>query len=196
MLLLWRCRLQKSCKLALHLRVCVCTWTRACVCSDSRLEEMSVSATASFISAAYVQQASGEELWVISVSGKVHKAIFAKDTLRLDRTFATDLEHKHFVKVEHLFYCFMVSDADEPSSFSVNRRESQTRENWGHSHTNPPLACNTQPYTAQITPNIEHKYAPWCCHWPSTCPVAAASAGESIMDSDTVSTEPHMGPPW
>ena len=89
------------------------------MCSDSRLEEMSVTATASFISAAYVQQASGEELWVVIVSGKVHKAIFAKDTLRLERTFATDLEHKHFVKVEHLFYCFKVSDADDAVQPSV-----------------------------------------------------------------------------
>jgi len=104
---------------ALHLRVCVCAWTRASVCSDIRLAEMSVSTTASFISAAYVQQASGEELWVVSVSGKVHKAIFGKDTLRLERIFATDLEHRHFVKVEHLFYCFMVSDLGDAVQPSV-----------------------------------------------------------------------------
>jgi hypothetical protein len=42
--------------------------------------------------------------------------------------------------------------------------KSQTRENWGPPHTNPPLACNTQPYTAQITPNIKHRYAPKCSH--------------------------------
>ena len=42
--------------------------------------------------------------------------------------------------------------------------KSQTRENWGPPHTNPPLACNTQPYTAQITPNIKHKHAPTCSH--------------------------------
>jgi hypothetical protein len=66
-----------------------------------------------------VQQASGEELWVVSVSGKVHKAIFGKDTLRLERIFATDLEHKHFVKVEHLFYYFMVSDSDDAVQPSV-----------------------------------------------------------------------------
>jgi hypothetical protein len=97
-----------------YLRQTSCTGD--CRCMDHNTH---ADITASFISTAYVQQASGEELWVVIVSGKVHKAIFAKDTLRLERTFATDLEHKHFVKVEHLFYCFMVSDADDAVQPSV-----------------------------------------------------------------------------
>ena len=75
----------------------------------------------------------------------------------------------------------------------VNLKPKKTEDSL---HTNPPLACHTQQYAAQITPNIEHKYAPWYDHWPSASPVAAASAGESIMDNNTVSTEPQMGPPW
>jgi hypothetical protein len=104
---------------SLQLRVCVCSWTKASVCSDIGLQEMSVSATASFISAAYIQQASGEDLWVVSVSGKVHQAIFAQNTLILQRILATDLEHKHFVKVDHLFYCFTVSNSDDAVQPSV-----------------------------------------------------------------------------
>jgi len=104
---------------SLQLRACVCSVTKFSVCSDIVLADMSVSATASFISAAYIQQAAGEDLWVVSVSGKVHKAIFAQNTLMLQRILATDLEHKHFVKVDHLFYCFAVSDSDDAVQPSV-----------------------------------------------------------------------------
>jgi hypothetical protein len=37
--------------------------------------------------------------------------------------------------------------------------KSKTQENWGLFAHQPPLACNTQQYAAQITPNTEHKYA-------------------------------------
>jgi hypothetical protein len=38
------------------------------------------------------------------------------------------------------------------------------QETGDSSHTNPPLACNTQQYAAQRTRNTEHKYAPRCDH--------------------------------
>jgi hypothetical protein len=44
--------------------------------------------------------------------------------------------------------------------------------------------------------NTEHKYAPWCYHWPSACPAAAASALVAILDNNIVSMEPQMGEPW
>jgi len=104
---------------ALMLRVCVCAQNRDSVCSVIILSEMSVSIDASFISAAYLQQAAGEELWAVSVNGKTHKAVFAQDTLMLARVLATDLENKHFVKVDHLFYCFVVSDSGDAVQPSV-----------------------------------------------------------------------------
>jgi hypothetical protein len=103
---------------ALVLRVCVC-YNKGTVCSAITLSEMSVSSNPSFISAAYMQQAAGQELWAISVNGKTHEAIFAHGTLILTRMFATDLENKHFVKVEHLFYCFIVSDSGDAVQPSV-----------------------------------------------------------------------------
>jgi hypothetical protein len=103
---------------ALVLRVCVC-YNKGTVCSAITLSEMSVSSNPSFISAAYMQQAAGQELWAISVNGKTHEAIFSHDTLILTRMFATDLENKHFVKVEHLFYCFVVSDSGDAVQPSV-----------------------------------------------------------------------------
>ncbi len=104
---------------SLMLRVCVCTQNKNSVCSEIVLSEMSLSSTASFISAAYIQQAAGEELWVVSVSGKPHKAILVQSTLILAQVLGTDLEHKHFVKVDHLFYCFVVSDSDDTVQPSV-----------------------------------------------------------------------------
>ena len=35
------------------------------------------------------------------------------------RVYATDLEHKHFVKVDHLFYCFVVSESGDGVQSSV-----------------------------------------------------------------------------
>ena len=69
----------------------------------------------SFISAAFLQRrvvaAGSEELWAVSVHGKSHTAIFSQSqrTIALRREQVSDLENKHFVKVDHLFYCFVIS---------------------------------------------------------------------------------------
>jgi hypothetical protein len=83
----------------LMLRVCVCAQDKATVCATATLSDMSVLSNTSFISAAYMQQAAGEELWVVSVHGKPQTSVFAQGTLLLVRVYATDLEHKHFIKV-------------------------------------------------------------------------------------------------
>jgi hypothetical protein len=96
--------------LMLMLCVCVCSPESAAICSKITLPDMSVRANASFISAAYMQQAGEEELWIVSVQGKTHTVVVALNTLVLHRVEATDLENRHFVKVGHLFYCFIASD--------------------------------------------------------------------------------------
>jgi hypothetical protein len=90
-------------------------------------------------------------------------------------------------------HCITLILIGQPSSFLVNLKPKKTGDS---SHTNPPLACHTQQYAAQITPNTEHKYAPWCYHWPSSCPAAAASALVAILDNNIVSMEPQMGATW
>ena len=88
----------------------------------------------------------------------------------------------------------MISLTVHPAfSLLVNLKPKKTGDSL---HANPPLACHTQQYAAQITANIEHKYALWFYHWPSTCSASEASAWVAIMDNDIVSTEPQMGPPW
>jgi len=54
-----------------------------------------------------------------------------------------------------------LSSEVKPSVCSVNRKPEKTGDS---PHTNPPLACNTQQYAAQITLNTEHKYAPKFSH--------------------------------
>ena len=95
----------------LMLRVCVCSQESAAICSKITLPDVSVLANSSFISAAYMQQAGEEELWIVSVQGKTHTVVVALNTIVLHRVDATDLDNKYFVKVDHLFYCFVTSDS-------------------------------------------------------------------------------------
>jgi hypothetical protein len=99
--------------------VYACAQERGTVCSIVTLSDMSGLSNASFIFAAYMQQAAGEELWAVSVQEKTHTAVFAQGTLLLVRVYATDLEHKHFVNVDHLFYYFVVSESDAAVQPSV-----------------------------------------------------------------------------
>lgn len=95
---------------ALLLQVCVCTPTKGSICSKIRLKEIMVSYNPNFLSVAFLQKTAYEEIWVVSVSGKVHEVIVTDNSISLSRLFNTDLEAKHFEKVDHLFYCFMINE--------------------------------------------------------------------------------------
>ena len=118
---------------ALTLRVCVgprtvSETTSVAVCNDIALD-LAMSESPSFISAAFLRQVEQHSsthssthtsrLWVVGLKGVTFSALYSESTadrpqLVLQRESSSDLERKHFVKADHLFFTFRVTGILSP----------------------------------------------------------------------------------
>lgn len=114
---------------ALTLRVCagprtVSETSSMAICNDIALD-LPVSDSPSLISAAFLRQVEQRSsthtslLWVVGVKGMTFSAVYSESTvdtpqLVLQRVSTSDLERKHFVKADHLFFTFRVAGIFSP----------------------------------------------------------------------------------
>ena len=102
----------------LVLRACVCAATVPAICSSIVLAGVPVDSDPSFVSAAFLRDSGAQHEWAIGVRGRVHSATLSQESLKLQRVYTSVYtihslqQHRHFVKVQHLFYCFGISETE------------------------------------------------------------------------------------
>lgn len=102
----------------LVLRICLGSLDRLAVCNDAILD-LSVSSPPSFVSASFLKYVSlgsiVQELWAVGVLGKMYTVLFASqnnnNAVSIQRQVTSDLENKHFVKINYLFFSYYIGVA-------------------------------------------------------------------------------------